>query len=316
MSNELIDVALESYFSRLAPGTKSVRIHMAGGGEPTFAFATLKYAVTEAKAHGQRRGIECAFSMATNGCYGKVIREFVSHNIQSVSLSFDGPPDIQNLHRPLPAGRGSFDSVFATAKYFHANGVNFGIRTTVSDYSLEHLKNIVDFFVLHFPGTRVALEYLTPHGRALRDDFLKSPDKRRLAEQLIMLFDYTKNLPITIVNAASAEYGNVRPIFCTSVGVPNWTVSVDGSLVACARDGGPKAFIYGNVDLTTRTVNIDEAKVAGLREMNVLNYPECEECFAKYHCAGDCPDRRLTYKTDCDAVRMVGKALLNTKIDA
>jgi uncharacterized protein len=315
MSHELIDVVLDSYFSHLLPGTKVIRIHMAGGGEPTFEFTTFKYAVTKAKEHASRLGITCTFAMATNGCYGNEVREFIRHNFHNVSLSFDGPPHIQNLHRPLANGKPSFEAVFETAKYFYSNRVSFAIRATVSDYSIEHLTDVVDFFVSHFPGVNVALEHLTPNGRALTDNTLRSPDKRKLAEKLVMLFEYVKGKPIKISNAASAEYDNVRPFFCTAVGIPNWTVSVDGEIVACARDNGPEAFNIGKVDLQRRTVLLDQAKVNGLRDMNIANYEECSDCFAKYHCCGDCPDRRLSDKCDCDSIRLVGKSLLNRKID-
>lgn len=91
MSYELIDVVLEYYFANLLHGTKKVKIHMSGGGEPTFEFDKLKYAISKAKEYASNRSIECIFSMATNGCYGTIIREFIKNNIHNISLSFDGP---------------------------------------------------------------------------------------------------------------------------------------------------------------------------------------------------------------------------------
>ena len=44
--------------------------------------------------------------------------------------------------------------------------------------------------------------------------------------------------------------------------------------------------VYGNVD--TNGVHIDEEKFKRINEINIYSYPKCENCFAKWHCAGGC----------------------------
>ena len=68
-------------------------------------------------------------------------------------------------------------------------------------------------------------------------------------------------------------------------------------------------------DFDANKVVLEKDKIAVIRKMSVVNYPECQDCFCKYHCAGDCPDRRLTDKLDCDSIREIGAYFLNNKIN-
>jgi uncharacterized protein len=100
------------------------------------------------------------------------------------------------------------------------------------------------------------------------------------------------------------------------VAVPNWTVKVNGTVAACTRDDAPEIFVYGSYDAAQDELNFDAEAIKRIRDLNIMNYEECRDCFAKYHCAGDCPDRRLANRISCDAIRQVGSHILNRKIDA
>lgn len=315
MDNSMIDAILECYFTGIPTETKEVKINFTGGGEPTYEFDRLAYAIKRANEIALDLNIRCRFTMATNGCYGQDIREYIVENFSDISLSFDGPSHIQNIHRPFKNNASSFDSVYKTAKYFYSKNFPFALRATVSDYSLSYLKEIIDFFEQNFPGVHLGLEPLILVGRAINDDTLQPPDPKMFGDELIELFKYADKKRISIANSASSEYDIVRPVFCSGVGVPNWTVLINGEIVCCAREGAPEEFSFGKLDYDQKKVFIDKKKLAQIRAMNVLNYEECVDCFAKYHCAGDCPDRRISNKLDCDSIRKVGEFILNKKIN-
>lgn len=316
MNKPMIDVILKCYFKEISPNTKSVKLNFTGGGEPTYKFATLSYAIRRATEVAAQHNITCAFTMATNGCYGQKIREYVINNFSEVSLSFDGPALIQNLHRPLANGQPSFDCVYETAKQFYKARFPFAIRATVSDYSLNYLTDIIDFFEQNFPDINLGLEPLVLVGRATKDTRLKPPDATRFGDELVRIFKYAETKRIQITNSASSEYNLVRAVFCSGVGIPNWTVLMNGDIVCCSRDGAPKEFTFGHLNFGESKIVIDEAKLNNIRNMNVFSYEECKDCFAKYHCAGDCPDRRVAGKSDCKSLRNIGQYILNKKINA
>lgn len=316
MSNSMIDAVLNSYFETIPRGGV-VRISFNGGGEPTHSFKTLVYAVERAKELAKSYGTTCHFSMATNGCYGNRVRDFIMHEFHAISLSLDGPEVIQNLHRPQLNGKGSFATVFETAKRFYQSPLQFAFRITVSEQSLSSLENIVDFFAEHFPGKPIGMEHLNLLGRAKRSTTVLPPNKEQFTKRLVEVLQYAKQKGVVISNAAATEYDIVRPIFCSSVGIPNWTVTAQGDVIACSRDNVPDEFVFGRYDDQFKELQIDQEKVANLRKMVVLNYDGCKECFCKYHCAGDCPDRRLSGDSlDCQSIREIGLHILRGKIDA
>lgn len=313
MSRDMIDAALEGYLAGLPTGTKCIKIHFFGGGEPTFKFDILKYAIEQIESRCQEKGLEWKYFMATNGCYGNDVRDFIIEKFKEVSLSFDGPAHIQNIHRPCANGNASFDTVFETAKYFYAKKFNFALRATVSSYSINYIEEFVDFVVEHFPNVVLGLEPLAPNGRALQH-LNYCIDSVQFGDAMVNLYKYATNKPIKIVNAASSEYDTVRPVFCSGVGVPHWTININGDVVCCSRDQAPKAFTIGKFDEALKQIRIDEAKLDKIRDYNVYSFDECAECFAKYHCAGDCADRRLSGNLDCNSTRKMGQYILNAKI--
>jgi len=193
--------------------------------------------------------------------------------------------------------------------------LSFAFRATVSDYSLPYLESIIDFFAENFPSKSLGLEHLNQLGRANNCTNVLPPNKKEFANRLIDLIKYSKDKPITILNSASTEYDIIRPVFCSNVGIPNWTVNIDGDITACNRDDVPDEFIFGKYDFQSNTLHFYENKLDQLKKMVVSNYTECKNCFCKYHCAGDCPDRRLTEKMDCDSIRLIGLSILNNRLN-
>ena len=104
MSESMIETIYDQYFKQNPSAAKEIKITFIGGGEPTFRFSKLKFAVRRAQEVASQRNMKCSFMMATNGFYGPRVRKFIVENFREVSLSFDGPAHIQNLHRPLSNG--------------------------------------------------------------------------------------------------------------------------------------------------------------------------------------------------------------------
>jgi len=313
MSYKMIDAILNKYFEFISD-TANLRVSFNGGGEPTYDFNKLVYAVNKVKELASKRNIKCKLSMATNGVYGNKVRQFIVKEFSDISLSFDGPAHIQNLHRPMANGKGSFSKVFETAKYFHDSKLNFAFRATVSEYSMNYLEEMIDFFAENFPYKSIGLENLNPFGRGKNCSEINPPDKIKFSERIVDLLKYTSDKPIKIINSATTDYDLIRPVFCTNVGIPSWTVDVNGVIYACHRDDAPDEFIFGKYDINTNSLQLDTTKIENIRKMVVLNYEECKDCFCKYHCAGDCPDRRLTDKLNCITTQNIGLSILNSKL--
>lgn len=292
-----------------------VDVSIAGGGEPTVAFDTFRYTVLYCEEAFKAHGLIPRFNMPTNGAYGDEVRSFIANHFNQVSLSMDGPQFIQDKHRPLANGRGSFPLVYETAKYYYEHKLPFAFRATVSAYSVNYLKEILDFFHTEFPGKTIGLEPMNLFGRAIGNEELLPPDEMLYSEKLLEAYDYAYKNNISIRTAGTGKFDQLRTVFCGAVGIPNWTITTEGRITSCTRDNLPDIFSFGNYNSDTNELHIDDEKIKAIRKMNVFNYPECGDCFCKYNCAGDCPDLRVSNMLNCEATKKVATYVFNKKCD-
>ncbi len=120
------------------------------GGEPLLNLAvfrsTLEY-IAELKSSG---ALPASFSkvLITNGtCITPEVAEVIAQHYVSVSLSMDGPRHIHDANRLKHDGRGSFDQVMRGYHNLRIAGVRPSIACVVSPDSVEHIDEILRFFV-------------------------------------------------------------------------------------------------------------------------------------------------------------------------
>lgn len=320
MTKEQIKGCVDAYVKRIqkypiAPKGKFIDVSIAGGGEPTVEFGLFKYAVEYIETSLMAIGITPRFSMPTNGAYGDEVRKFIVNHFYQISFSMDGPEFIQNKQRPYRNGSASYKQVFETAKYFYNSPLKMAFRITVTSFSVKYLKEILDFFDAEFKGVNVGIEAMNLFGRAIGNEELLPPDPNEYSEALLQAHIYAANKNMSIKNASTGKFECLRTVFCGAVGIPNWTVTCDGRVTSCTRDNMPDDFTFGKYNSNTGEFEIDDTKIQRLRNMSVFAFKECQNCFCKYNCAGDCPDLRLANMLNCDATRKVGAFILNKKIN-
>ncbi len=76
MSYKMIDAIIKKYFEFISE-TENVRVSFNGGGEPTYNFKKMEYAVQKVKELATQRNIKFHLSMSTNGVYGHKVRSFI-----------------------------------------------------------------------------------------------------------------------------------------------------------------------------------------------------------------------------------------------
>ena len=292
-----------------------IDVSIAGGGEPTVEFDTFKFTIEYCEKAFKEKGFIPRFSMPTNGVYGDKVRSFIKDHFSQISLSMDGPKFIEDKHRPLANGESSFKWTYETAKYFYETKLPYAFRATVSSYSVNYLKEILDFFNEEFPGKTIGLEPLNLFGRAVGNDELRPPDEMEYSEKLLEAYDYAYSKNIPVRTAGTGKFEQLRTVFCGAVGIPNWTVTTEGRITSCTRDNLPDVFSFGKYDKEKKELHIDEKKIETIRKMNIFHYPECQDCFCKYNCAGDCPDLRVSNMLNCEATKKVATYVFNKKCD-
>lgn len=285
---------------------KGVSLSFALGGEPTANWSTFKSAVQLAQTLVEDSGVPCHISMTTNGYYGQDKRRFISQHVDDVLLSFDGPPDIQDLHRPTTSARGSSQVVAETAKYLFNKSRSFALRSTVSNHSVQRLSEIVQYFADLLKGpTTIVFEPLVPVGRAERTShLLNEPDQRLFVENFIDARRLGQKLGFEVKTSAALQSRLVTS-FCGAIAIPAFAVTHEGKITMCHRDSSGTLYDYGSYSAETGQFSVDHSRLKELADRYLSLPDKCNDCFCKWHCAGDCPDvRRMNYDR-CEANRFL-----------
>ena len=320
-TKDMIDAIIDAYFTfidrhrdeYLFNVKDCIRISIAGGGEPTIKPELFRYTVLECEKRAESMGLKCQFGMPTNLTCSEDLLEFIIEHFEFLSVSLDGPEYIQNKNRPFRNGSGSFDRIMKNMAILKDSKLRYSFRVTVPPESVFRMKEMADFFNDNFPGIMISFEKMHLMGRALLSD-VEFTDKL-FNEKFTEVCEYGKKKNIPIKNAIMFGQRMLRPVFCGAVGVPNWTVMIDGNIASCTRDNMPDEFNFGHFDFDRREFVIDEKKIDRIRKLNVFEYPECRDCFCKYTCAGDCPDIRFIEKPNCELTRRITAKYLEDMIE-
>ena len=119
-----------------ASGADTCHVSCGGGGEPLGEWKLLAAAVEDARAYAKKRSpaLRLAVDVSTNGYLESNAIDWLSTAVQTVTVSLDGPQDIQNDQRPLVGGAPTFDRVVATVEELNRRGgPEVKIRATVSN---------------------------------------------------------------------------------------------------------------------------------------------------------------------------------------
>lgn len=286
---------------------KKMSVSFAVGGEPTMNWKEFVSTVEHIRELEKKKcdGVEKVYlSMTTNCYYGKAKREYIAKNFDVLTLSIDGDEEIQNLHRPTRAYKGSYTLVAETIQYYiKSSDVDVGLRGTVSSTSVSKLADIIEHYYSVFGGGyTVSFEPLIEIGRALTGK-LSPPSNKDFALNYWAAREKGRELGIRVITSA-ANIDRLVARYCGAMSIPSFTVCTNGKVTACHRDQDGTDYVYGEINATTQTIKLDKSKIEqNIAKTELPNY--CHDCFAKWHCAGDCPDIRRIGYSRCDINRFV-----------
>ena len=287
-----VATALRATRKYLAASSGKVRISFHGGGEPTLNMPVLREVASYVRERTTDRG--CSFSIVTNGTMGKETLQWLVDNRFTISLSWDGPADIQNRNRPLAGGGQSSERLEATAQWLTAKKYPFFVRATISP--LDDIQRIVGYFST-MGAKRLHLEPLFPHGRDYNTlgfgptshDAVYAPEADELVRISLAALDACDAHGITLDNSVIRDrmprFRSGR--FCGNVEARSMVVTHDGLLTGCTEvtdttDPVHPAFVYGNLEL------IDRPTFHSLLSRHVMSMKSCAICPLRYACGGGC----------------------------
>jgi uncharacterized protein len=296
-----------------ALGLERFEIAIHGGGEPTFAWSTLKSLVDYARS----RPLPARISLTTNAIWSPTQRDWIIEHIDTLSVSMDGAPETQDRQRPLASGSASSPIVMNNIHALDQRAKSYGIRMTAVP-PFTDLPRDVEFICTQTGCQSMQVEpaFNTQRGQ---HDTPSEQQYQDFAQAFVQAFDIAQTYNRKLYYSG-ARPGMVTSTFC-SAPYSALAVAPSGRLVACyevASESHPLLSIssFGYVD--QHAVNIDQAARNRLHQLFIERQATCRDCFCYWSCAGDCfartfspqPGGHLDHSPRCDINRSITEQLL------
>jgi uncharacterized protein len=262
------------------------------GGETLMNFPVLKSTMQYARRRAAELGKDVDFSLTTNATLLRPeIIEFLAENRVGVTISIDGPEEIQDKFRVFKNGRGSYEIAAPKIKALLARHRSrpIGARVTLTRQTLDvrriytHLTEDIGFWEVGFAPVTTAPQRGYAIGGAGFDDLLGQ--FRALAEDYKRASLENRHHGFSNVRETLQEIhqGHAKAYPC-GAGLGLMGVATDGDVALCHRFAGSDAHKLGDVH---HGVSWDRQQ-AFLESHHINEKTDCRTCWARPICAGGC----------------------------
>jgi len=280
------------------------------GGEPLLEAKLMRRIIEYGETEAAKIGKRIKFGLTTNGTFltPEIVRYFLEHRV-TVTVSLDGPKEINDQLRPNHGGQGTYDRVMRAARpLLKARPTR--ARVTVTKHYLD-VEAITDHLLaegFHEVG-------ITPVNSTDPQYMLTDDDREeilrgfsRLVDRYVEAAKRGERFGFANLNELLKQVheGRSQTHPC-GAGISLFATGADGTIYPCHRFPGHKQYAMGHVD-----TGIDrEKQKAWLAQVNVHNRSACRECWARYICSGGCyylsameyGDVTQTFTPICDHLR-------------
>lgn len=287
MAPEVAEAAFRRFF--VEPGRQyAVAFY---GGEPLLNFRTVRKAVEIGRQLEAERGVRISFGVTTNGTVlNREILAFLDQHFSSVTVSLDGPKEINDLYRRR-AGGGSYDRIVGNIGRLKAQckakltikGTLAGDAVPFYTESLEHLRGLgTDGAILTPAGTPP--DNPAAIGAEQFESFVRQHEALTEAAVDCLLEDGAGGTEEAFNVVANLLSRRKLRRHCNAG--RDLAVTADGSLYACHGLAGIPEFYMGKV---TEADSEDCRRVwSTFADLEVDDIGECAGCWARYFCGGSC----------------------------
>jgi uncharacterized protein len=262
------------------------------GGETLMNFPVLKSTIAYARQRAAEVGKEIDFSLTTNATLLKPdVIEFLAEERVGVTISIDGPEDLQNRFRVFKNGTGSYDIAAPKIKALLARHRSrpIGARVTLTRQTLDvtriyrHLADEIGFWEVGFAPVTTApsRDYAIADGGF--DELLGQ--FRALAQEYLQASLENRHHGFSNVRETLQEIhqGHAKAYPC-GAGIGLMGVATDGDVALCHRFAGSDEHRFGTVHDGVSW----EKQQQFLDTHHIANKTDCQTCWARPICAGGC----------------------------
>lgn len=264
------------------------------GGETLLNFPVLRSTLAYARRKAEEVGKEVRFSLTTNATLLKPeIVQWLIDNEVGVTVSIDGPKEMQDRFRVFHNGKGSYDVVLPKIRELlrRHTAKPIGARVTLTRQNLDiigiyrHLSEEVGFQQVGFAPVTTAngRDYAIEDGE--NGYGLMLQQFQALAWEFL---EYTvagrRHAFSNVTETLEEIHKGVSKAYPCGAGVGLVGVATNGEVGLCHRFAGSSEHTLGSV-----REGIDGAKQREFLDRNHLaNKTDCHSCWARPLCSGGC----------------------------
>lgn len=258
------------------------------GGEPFLNLPLMQELVRFSRQKFQEKGRNVRFSVLTNGTiWGRQVADWVKGNRIAVSLSLDGPEEINDGLRRFRDGTGTYHRVMNNLNSMARLGIPLNAKVTLTHINTGVFDIYVHLLKLGFTSIKVDpvsmggpnLDLTPDDVEALCEDYSRIAldlRERWLAGQAIIFWQFQDR----VMNLWA---GRRNPSAC-GAGYTLLGVGSDGRLYPCYAFPGMADFCLGDV---WEGMNLES--VEAFRRLHPVHARRpCMSCWARYICGGEC----------------------------
>ena len=279
------------YLFAESQGRKSIHITFFGG-ETLMNFPLLKRVVEYSRSRAEELQVKLDFSLTTNATLlTPAIIEYLAENAIGVTVSMDGPKEMQDKFRVFSNGRGSYDIIKPKVQNLLANHKTRPIaaRVTMTSGAMDvrkiyqHLKHELGFYEVGFAPVTTSPNRLYSINEPGMDSVLEQFSE--LADEYLEYALRGEHHGFSNVSDTLSElHQGVNKSLPCGAGLGMVGVGPSGDIAPCHRFVDSDEHVLGNV-----TTGMDKEKQnAFLTRGNIDTKYDCHECWARPLCAGGC----------------------------
>ncbi|MCY3704441.1 MAG: quinohemoprotein amine dehydrogenase maturation protein [Gammaproteobacteria bacterium] len=288
-----LETARESVDFMFEQGGSNRLVHLTFfGGETLLNFKLLKSTTAYARQRAREVGKEVDFSLTTNATLLKPeIVDWLAENRVGVTVSIDGPREVQDGLRVFSNGMGSYDIILPKIKDLLARHRTrpIGARVTLTSQNLDvkhifrHLTEEIGFWEVGFAPVTSS---------SCRDFSISDAGYDKMLGQFEELaHDFLEHACAdrhhgfsNVKDTLEEIHKGVSKAYPCGAGLGLMGVATDGDVALCHRFAGSDEHKIGSV---SEGVDVD-VQYDYLKKHHINSKTDCRTCWARPICAGGC----------------------------
>lgn len=282
---------IEVFLSNLIYCSKKSRIviSITGGGEPTFDQDLFVKSINKIRELEQLYSKKVFIRITTNGYFDNNMCDFIINKVDSIMLSFDVLPHLQNTNRVALNGD-SFDVVSNNLHKLLSSSLHVSVRATLFPCDFSEMTRIVDVLFSNY-GTLVDLSIMPVLPEGLASACISNTDDAVSFVKYFIISNHLAHIKFNKSISSPVIQSNLRSFFCGGV-LPILSqvwLKPDGLIYTCLDYNQP----IGYVD---RGIHFFDHVYDELMEFAASQMESCKDCIAFRFCKGGCPSRHMLYR--------------------